>query len=173
MKCPIITVRGKTPLFCIVLLLLGCAAMPPFRKEAPRDDSRTRAEREFDPLSLDEENPIVTESALQEEEIPAERETFHPPTSEEEGGRTRRLGYRIQIYASTAMDLAQQAAREAQGRMNEKVYVEFDAPYYKVRLGDCATSEEAQLLREQAIRVGYENAWVVRTAISADEESRD
>jgi hypothetical protein len=47
------------------------------------------------------------------------------------------------------------------------VYVEAEGPWFKVRLGDFATREAAEPLRERLVRLGWTEAWAVRTTIHA------
>jgi hypothetical protein len=59
---------------------------------------------------------------------------------------------------------------EARERFDEPVYLEYDAPYYKVRVGDCPTEEQGDELLKVSRRLGYPDAWLVRTIISVLEE---
>ncbi|HWN80855.1 MAG TPA: SPOR domain-containing protein [Candidatus Udaeobacter sp.] len=74
-------------------------------------------------------------------------------------------GYRIQIFASSERQRAESAAVDARQRFTEPVYVEFEAPLYKVRLGDCATRHEADTLKDKAGAQGYDGAWVAETQV--------
>jgi len=76
-------------------------------------------------------------------------------------------GYRVQIFASSERDRAEAAAAEARRRFTEPVYVEYEAPLYKVRVGDCATRHEADTLKEKAGTQGYDGAWVAETPVSS------
>jgi cell division septation protein DedD len=76
-------------------------------------------------------------------------------------------GYRIQIFASTEEVRAKEVAGEARSRLGEPVYIEFEAPLYKVRVGDCVTRGEADALKERAAQQGYDGAWVAETTVQA------
>jgi hypothetical protein len=41
--------------------------------------------------------------------------------------------------------------------------MQFDSPYYKIRVGKMNNREDAQGLQQFAIRNGYRRAWVIRT----------
>ena len=75
-------------------------------------------------------------------------------------------GYRVQVFVSSNRENAQKIKVEAEEIFPERVYVPYDAPYYKVRVGDCLTRREAELLLEKAVRHGYRDAWVVRTLVN-------
>ena len=47
------------------------------------------------------------------------------------------------------------------------MYVEFEAPLYKVRIGDCATRHEAEMLRDKASTLGYDGSWIAETMVTA------
>ncbi len=85
------------------------------------------------------------------------------------GGQTPRDGapgwvWRVQVFASEDLRLADRKAKEATERLQIRAHIEFETPYYKVRLGDFATEVEAQTLRERAIQAGYLGAFRTRCA---------
>lgn len=79
--------------------------------------------------------------------------------------------WRVQVFAAQDLDLADRKAKEAAERLHVKAHLEFEAPYYKVRLGDYGSEEEAQSLREKAIQAGYPGAFRVRCASDATQDS--
>jgi len=46
------------------------------------------------------------------------------------------------------------------------VYIQHIPPYYKVRVGDFLTKEEAKVVKQQAMQMGYRGAFIVETMIS-------
>lgn len=70
--------------------------------------------------------------------------------------------WRVQIFAAQDLGLADRKAKEAGERLRVKARLVYEAPYYKVRLGDYASEEEAHALRERAIQAGYTGAFRVR-----------
>jgi len=76
-------------------------------------------------------------------------------------------GYRVQIFASSEEPRAKEVAAEARSRLAEPVYVVYEAPLYKVRVGDCATRGEADALKERASAQGFDGAWVAETTVQA------
>lgn len=75
-------------------------------------------------------------------------------------------GFRIQIFASSTQKGANKVVDDARSIFGGKVYIEHTPPYYKVRVGDCLTKEEAETLKNLAISKGYRGAFVVETMIS-------
>jgi hypothetical protein len=75
-------------------------------------------------------------------------------------------GYRVQIFASTDIDKADEARREAILKFPQhNIYRIYEPPYYRIRVGDCITNDEATALRQSAVDSGYKNAWIVRDKI--------
>lgn len=109
----------------------------------------------------EEEEPVL--SAIPEEE-PLPEPAPEPPESaslETKYGS----GYRIQILATREPEKARAFAESARPLFQEKVYVEYLDPYYKVRVGDCLTREEAILLLMRVRRSGFDEAWITATLV--------
>lgn len=68
--------------------------------------------------------------------------------------------FRVQIFASSSLEKAEAVATQARTVFSERVYVEYSAPLYRVRVGDFSVKEEALALKERAVQVGYDGAWV-------------
>ncbi|MBD3287106.1 hypothetical protein GF359_10615 [candidate division WOR-3 bacterium] len=76
-------------------------------------------------------------------------------------------GYRVQIFASSTNDGANKVASEARFKFTESVYVEYEAPYYKVRVGDYINKSDAEILKDKARNLGYSDAWIAQTEVNA------
>jgi hypothetical protein len=77
-----------------------------------------------------------------------------------------RQGFRIQIFASPRIDeatLAKQTA--AQLITTDSLYIVFDPPVYKVRVGDYPTRLEANRALASIVQNGYPDAWIVTDRI--------
>ncbi|MEN3045859.1 MAG: SPOR domain-containing protein [Candidatus Hydrothermales bacterium] len=115
--------------------------------------------------------PKVTET-VEEGEVavaPTPEPKPTPPTPEPK----KVFGYRVQIIALDASkpgnkEKANKYAREAEARLRgeHKVYVEYIPPYYKVRVGDFLSKEEADKMKMRLRGLGYFDAWVVETEVS-------
>lgn len=75
-------------------------------------------------------------------------------------------GFRVQIFASSTQNGANKVVDDARNIFGGKVYIEHTPPYYKVRVGDCLTKEEAEALKNLAISKGFRGAFVVETMIT-------
>lgn len=71
-------------------------------------------------------------------------------------------GFRVQLILTQDIDHAA-SVRQAVTRYlpGEWVYIVYDLPYYKVRVGNYAERESANLSVRRLIDLGYPDAWVV------------
>ena len=71
-------------------------------------------------------------------------------------------GFRIQIFSSSSIDEATDAKLLAIGTFaQDSVYLLYDAPVYKVRIGDFVSRYEASQKLPDAVELGYRDAWIV------------
>lgn len=81
-------------------------------------------------------------------------------------------GYRIVIFMSNAQSARTEAlaARESFETMypDERSYVTYENPYFKVAVGNCTSQEEAIMLMER-IRPTFPKAFLMRETIPASE----
>ena len=76
-------------------------------------------------------------------------------------------GYRVQILATRYFDYADSLAISISSKIIDSVYVEFETPNYKVRVGDFIDRDSAELLQQKLLNMGYKSAWILRTRITA------
>lgn len=80
-------------------------------------------------------------------------------------------GYRVQIFSASSHQAAEQAlARARELFAGEAVYVEFEPPFFKVRVGDFRTRKEAESFAGVAKKQGYDSAFPAETQIKASSE---
>lgn len=153
-----------------LLSLVACSTREQVREtaesEQPSEQTRkaplSRFEARFNPSDYDEE--------IEEAQKPRELER---PAVKEEGDRDSLVvqsevlqGFRIQIFATPSIDEANAMRMTAVQRMtDDSVYVVFDPPVYKVRLGDFRTRMEASQRLAFLVDHGFPDAWVVSDRI--------
>ena len=76
-------------------------------------------------------------------------------------------GYRVQILATRYFEYADSLAISISRKVNDSVYIEFEAPNYKVRVGDFINRESAELFQQELMSMGYRASWILRTRITA------
>lgn len=74
-------------------------------------------------------------------------------------------GYRIQLISTQDRNEALRIKTQADERYDLPVYIDFEPPNYKVRIGNYASQEEAMRYQESMQRQGFKFAWVVPSKI--------
>ena len=74
------------------------------------------------------------------------------------------IGYRVQIFASGERSAAESLKTKAGGQTSLPVYIEYEGGYYKVRVGDFASRDEAAAARARLSKL-YPDCWIVSTTI--------
>ncbi len=119
----------------------------------------------FDPLILDDEDLQVKKTISIESQSDKVQEELMMDDAEQIKSESV-TGYRVQICALSDEERAREIHRTAILKfVNEEVYLIYDSPYYKVRVGNCRTRQEADRLQQLAVEKGFDDAWVVRTKI--------
>lgn len=77
-------------------------------------------------------------------------------------------GYRVQIAISQNEEELQNLENEIQKSINEKTYIIFELPNYKLRVGNFLNRKEAENFQKTIVRLGYRTAWVVPTMIELE-----
>ena len=74
-------------------------------------------------------------------------------------------GYRIQIFESTVSSIARAEAKRFQNILGDSVYIDFEAPLYKLRIGNFIERKNAERAIETIERLGAKDSWIIRTKI--------
>lgn len=164
-----------------ILVLVSCSSTKKVTVSGEAETPSPRYDESFDPLSLNDEDIEFPEeeARVPEETSPSTEIQFPQPQQEE-----NRLvdGFRVQLLATKDIESATIEKKEAEFAFAEdslNIYIEFDSPYYKVRLGDFKTREEAENFRNIAVEKGYTASWIVKTKVWSNpplpvmEESED
>jgi len=69
--------------------------------------------------------------------------------------------YRVQVFAGTDAAMAESVRADVASRLGEPAVVVYQAPYYKVRVGDCPTSDRCTDLQARLRSAGFTTTWVV------------
>ena len=76
-------------------------------------------------------------------------------------------GYRVQVLATRYFERADSLAVIMKNTFRDSVYVDFEAPNYKVRVGDFIDRNSAESLQQDLVQMGYNSAWILRTRINS------
>jgi len=75
-------------------------------------------------------------------------------------------GYRVQVLASKSMTKADSLSTILNDTLKDSIYVVYETPNYKVRIGDYIVREDAEETRQYLNNIGYPSAWIIRTRIT-------
>jgi len=152
--------------FIAAFFLFSCYG--PFRKPSQTEINERPSQKglKYDPLGLPEDTVVIPLSAEMAgssdiDSIYAYRydEADSDIIDEESGGLE---SYRIQLFTSKTYGPAAREARIAREVFDRQIYLDYEVPYYKVRIGDFADPRDAETYLVAARQAGYETAWVVR-----------
>jgi hypothetical protein len=143
----------------IVLFLAGCASLfhtkPAKTPAEERKEFLDKYEKTFNPSEYDEAEETVNAKLN-------DKKKNLLSTSDTDLKEPEIIsGFRIQLLMTPEIDQANKLKIEVTPLLNDLVYVIFDAPYYKVRVGDCKNRTTANQLLKFFIERGYKNAWIV------------
>lgn len=144
----------------LVLLLLMLAAVASAQSPAdsllqPRKEHLTTFERSFKPSFYDTEVYLYrkTDSTRTNGRAIDQWNSAAPETLQ---------GFRVQLLATTNYDeVGVIRAQLAQQFPDLWVYLVFEAPIYKIRVGDFSNRPEAKSLMDKLSAQGYKKAWIV------------
>ena len=77
-------------------------------------------------------------------------------------------GYRIQVAISQDENDLIDIKEKLELTIKEKIYIKFELPNYKLRIGNFDSRKKAETYRNKVIQLGYRSAWVVPTLIELD-----
>tara|TARA_S200000501_G_scaffold171967_1_gene162054 strand:- start:815 stop:1279 length:465 start_codon:yes stop_codon:yes gene_type:complete len=76
-----------------------------------------------------------------------------------------KVGFRLQLFETISKDIADEERLNFQKVLNDTVYVVFEAPLYRLQVGDFFTRKEAEKKRRNLVKNGYKNIWIVKSRI--------
>jgi len=76
-------------------------------------------------------------------------------------------GYRVQVLATRYFERAERLAVIMKNTVSDSVYVDFEAPNYKVRIGDFIDRNSAESLQQELVQMGYNSAWILHARINS------
>ena len=177
--------RAAISSLATVLTLLafgsGCGPSKPAGEDRPASGS-TRQEpgTRFDPLDLPEDRTVVPEAYPRAEAVgwtdeaaaPTSEETVPPALIERLAQAVDTLSgqvFRIQLATTKLYGEAKRAAEVAEEIFDQPVFVDYEVPYFKVRVGGFGNRATAEDYQQRARTAGYGDAWVVMATLDIQE----
>jgi len=145
----------------VVLILLSFACLLAQENIAPQDES-------FDPGVLKEPPLPMLDNTLIYEVVTDLKPLAKPPVNNAADSIVyiEKMGWKVQVFSTSDYFLADSIYHEIRSKFGDSTVEKvFNLPYYKIRIGNCATREEAERLLVRAQELGYRDAWVIRTQV--------
>ena len=70
--------------------------------------------------------------------------------------------FRIQIFESTESSIAKAEAKRFQNILGDTVYINFETPLYKLRIGNFSKRRQAEEAISAIENLGVKGSWVIR-----------
>lgn len=154
----------KIILIILVTFLISCSGS----RSVTKHDGHPEKEYDesFDPMTLDDNdiefpsnltnvNPDNNDTIVQDDSTPGLQKNVN--------------GFRIQLIATQNLEKASLLEEEAKNQFSifgHKTYLVFEAPLYKIRVGDFIDRNDADEVKIQAVNYGYREAFIVRTKVT-------
>ena len=74
-------------------------------------------------------------------------------------------GFRVQVISTQDLNEANRLVMELSSLFRNEVYIIFDSPNYKIRVGNFRSRGNAEKIRQQIVNLGHRAAWIVRTKV--------
>jgi len=154
-----------------LLLLSSCSLRRVGREEVEPEEKPTAPL--FDPLAAAIDRVIVPEEyPIRAAAAGATEDSLAPPVDMDyrefdsaASVTTPTDVYRVQIFTSRLYSEATRELAIAEEIFNLPLYLDYEVPYYKLRVGDFTARDEAEDMLPEIKGIGYRNAWVARVLL--------
>lgn len=160
----------KYALMILVLIyLFGCSSSKSVTKQDSYSDDKY--DESFDPMTLDDDDikfPSIKTNVNTNNTDNTNTKINTQDIQKEVNG------FRVQIIATQNLEKATLLEEEAKSKFSmngHNTYLIFEAPLYKLRIGDFTSRDQADELKTQALKYGYREAFIVRTKVTPNANS--
>ena len=134
----------------IITLLAVISLLSAQKKKGRFDES-------FDPANLKEPKIKLHVMLKPDEPLPPQ---FSPVEKD-----TIVDGFRVQVISTQDLNEANRLMMELSSLFGNEVYIIFDSPNYKVRVGNFRSRGNAEKARQRIVDLGHRAAWIIRTKV--------
>jgi hypothetical protein len=159
--------RMVLPIVCMMAFITGCRGSFERPGEEETTGEEAPAKPEYDPMGL----PADYDNVPDKYPLMAVRDSSSQPDAfpssfgiAADSGAVPYESYRIQLFTSKTYGPAVRELDIAREVFDREVFLDYEVPYYKVRIGDFRNREAAEKYLPAAKEAGYRDAWVVRVA---------
>ena len=162
-------------LLLLTTLFLGCSASTGSRyeqkevvKKEQKDENDEQITEDFDITPYKTE--IDLESGdLSTGQLPADVWYLYDENENKLGKNVTGTtdGFRVQVIATDNIEEANQTRSEIYSKTtNKEVYINFEPPFYKVKVGDFTYRQDAEDLKFMLNQLGYKEARIVQETVN-------
>jgi len=164
-----------------VILLAGCPQSKRTIGEEPTSGEESpKVQGRFDPLDLPIDQKVVPKEHPHSGAISGKVVFVEPDTTAEEDSADSakvvdvpdqidsvyNQAYRIQLLTTKVFGESRKAREIAEEIFDRPVVVDYEVPYFKVRVGNFVDRDQAEEYALRAKAAGYTNAWVVMVSLN-------
>lgn len=160
-------------LVCLMLLWNCKAPREGHEEKAPVAPAEITDSRGYDPLELPQDKDIIPEKHPKTGAITGSKMLSQAPAGKSDtvvlGIAEAPVGsdtlnnqvFRVQLFTSKYYFEARKALAVAEEIFDQPVYLDYEVPYFKIRVGNFGNREEAEMYQQKTREAGYGSAWVV------------
>jgi hypothetical protein len=150
----------------LLLPLVSCSLSGLGGKGEPKTEEKkpeaVAYQEDFDPLTLNDDDIKITPMDRSGAGGAAQQRTVVVPKTDKSLNQGEMVkGFRIQLMATTNLNQATEIKKNAMVKLQGKIYLAFEAPQYKIRVGDFLSRDEAKSALADIVKYGYLDAWIV------------
>jgi len=171
-------------LMFFVYLLYGCSAVPidnrykrtTEEKQTTKSDTVTIAKKDFDitkfrtKLNLNSHRVEVTAPEREDKFFLIPEDTWWGFESDRDYVKkdmVKAKGYRVLVLSTDKLDEAESIRAELYFRANlHKIYIDFESPFYKVKVGDYMNNTDAREMVFKLSQLGYSSLLIISDTIN-------
>ena len=149
-----------------LFLLIGCAAGTVAEHPGDKGEGKS-VQGWFDPLALNDDDIIIRGMSMPS--FNSESDTVSANIDYD----LMTEGYRVQIYTTQDLYEADSILGVADSVFFGEAYLRFDAPNYKIRVGNLTSRSNAEELQRYSRGVGFPRSWVLRTSVFVNPRKKE
>lgn len=160
-------------------LLLSCGVSTQKVTVPAADAEQAENPRGFNPMELPMDNTIIPREYPRSMDLvgnsiiaaSSDEDTIVAPieNSPEEIDTLNSQAYRIQLFSTKVYGEARNELQVAEEIFDRPLFMDYEVPYYKIRVGNFADRDKAEKYQQRARAAGYQNAWVVMVTVNIQE----
>ncbi len=150
-------------LLILLLVLIQSCALVPFK------EARQEKGKEVDvPASFFASEVEIERREPPEDTVAVLTEVNEQQKEQKDERIVESVGWRVQIAATDNREEAEKIKERIVSQISERVYVVYEAPHYRVRVGNCVSFDDAAELLKKVRNMEYKDAFIVRSNISIE-----